>query len=134
MSTCFMTADPPVFHDLITWTVILVCQLGCTRQQGRRRSKYFESGSRLIGIIDALISPHSIAGILFCGLAFLALLFIFIRALAWGDPVAGWPSMVCIILLVGGVQLFSIGVLGQYLSKTYLETKRRPIYIAKEKN
>ena len=64
MSTCFMTADPPVFHDLITWTVILVCQLGCTRQQGRRRSKYFESGSRLIGIIDALISPHLVQGIL----------------------------------------------------------------------
>ncbi len=88
----------------------------------------------IVAFSTAPLAIASIAGILFCGLAFLALLFIFIRALAWGDPVAGWPSMVCIILLVGGVQLFSIGVLGQYLSKTYLETKRRPIYIAKEKN
>ena len=88
----------------------------------------------IVAFSTAPLAIASIAGILFCGLAFLALLFIFIRALAWGDPVAGWPSMVCIILLVGGVQLFSIGVLGQYLSKTYLETKRRPVYIAKEKN
>ena len=88
----------------------------------------------IVAFSTAPLAIASIAGNLFCGLAFLALLFIFIRALAWGDPVAGWPSMVCIILLVGGVQLFSIGVLGQYLSKTYLETKRRPIYIAKEKN
>ena len=87
----------------------------------------------IVAFSTAPLAIASIAGILFCGLAFLALLFIFIRALAWGDPVAGWPSMVCIILLVGGVQLFSIGVLGQYLSKTYLETKRRPVYIAKEK-
>lgn len=88
----------------------------------------------IVAFSTAPLAIASIAGILFCGLAFLALLFIFIRALAWGDPVAGWPSMVCIILLVGGIQLFSIGVLGQYLSKTYLETKRRPVYIAKEKN
>ena len=88
----------------------------------------------IVAFSTAPLAIASIAGLLFCGLAFLALLFIFIRARAWGDPVAGWPSMVCIILLVGGVQLFSIGVLGQYLSKTYLETKRRPIYIAKEKN
>ncbi|WP_312101412.1 glycosyltransferase family 2 protein [Pygmaiobacter massiliensis] len=75
----------------------------------------------------------SVAGLIFCGIAFLALVFIFLRALLWGDPVAGWPSMLCTVLLMGGIQLFSVGVLGQYLSKTYLETKRRPIYIAKEK-
>ena len=51
----------------------------------------------------------------------------------WGDPVAGFPATILIILLLGGMQLFSIGILGQYLSKTYLETKHRPIYIAREK-
>ncbi|MBC5580325.1 glycosyltransferase family 2 protein [Anaerofilum sp. BX8] len=87
----------------------------------------------IVAFSTAPLAIASVAGLFFCGLAFLALLFIFVRALAWGDPVAGWPSMVCIILLVGGIQLFSIGVLGQYLSKTYLETKRRPVYIAREK-
>ncbi len=57
---------------------------------------------------------------------------IIIKTLAFGDPTSGWPSLACIIFLVSGVQLFSIGVLGQYLSKTYLETKNRPIYIIKE--
>lgn len=79
------------------------------------------------------LAVASVAGLIFCGIAFLALVFIFLRALIWGDPVAGWPSMLCTVLLMGGIQLFSVGVLGQYLSKTYLETKRRPIYIAKEK-
>jgi len=79
------------------------------------------------------LAVASVTGIFMCGIAFLALLFIFLRAIIWGDPVAGWPSMLCTILLMGGLQLFSVGVLGQYLSKTYLETKRRPIYIVKEK-
>jgi hypothetical protein len=52
---------------------------------------------------------------------------------AFGDPVAGYPSLVCFILLLGGIQLFCMGIIGQYLSKTYLEVKKRPIYIAKEK-
>ena len=54
------------------------------------------------------------------------------RTLIWGDPVSGWPSLVCIIFFVGGVQLLCTGILGQYLSKTYLETKNRPIYILKD--
>ena len=73
-------------------------------------------------------------GILFCLASFLIIIFIIIRTLCFGDPVSGWPSLVCIIFLVGGVQLFSTGIIGQYLSKTYLETKKRPIYIIKEKN
>ena len=66
-------------------------------------------------------------------LAFVLILYFFIKTLLWGDPVAGFPAMICIILLLGGIQLFCIGILGQYLSKTYLETKRRPLYIAREK-
>lgn len=82
--------------------------------------------TKLLGISSAL-------GIGCCGLSFLGLLFILIRALLYGDPVAGWPSMMCIIILMGGLQLLCIGILSMYLSKTYLETKRRPIFIIKEK-
>lgn len=82
----------------------------------------------------ALFRSASIFGILFSLVAFVMIIVIIIRTLVFGDPVSGWPSLVCIIMLIGGVQLLSIGILGQYLSKTYLETKKRPIYIAKETN
>lgn len=62
----------------------------------------------------------------------IALIFIVIRALIFGDPTSGWPSLVCIILALGGLQLLCLGVVGQYLGKTFLETKRRPIYIIKD--
>lgn len=62
----------------------------------------------------------------------IALIFIVIRALIFGDPTSGWPSLVCIILALGGLQLLCLGVVGQYLGKTFLETKRRPIYIVKD--
>ena len=74
----------------------------------------------------------SIMGVLFCAAAFIMILFILIRSLVWTDPVGGWPSLVCIICLVSGVQLFCLGIVGQYLSKTYLEVKKRPIYLVKE--
>ena len=74
----------------------------------------------------------SIVGILFCIIAFILIVVIIIRTLIFGDPTSGWPSLVCIIFLVSGVQLFCIGIIGQYLSKTYLEVKNRPIYIIKE--
>lgn len=74
----------------------------------------------------------SIMGVLFCAAAFVMILFILIRSLVWTDPVGGWPSLVCIICLVSGVQLFCLGIVGQYLSKTYLEVKKRPIYLVKE--
>ena len=67
-----------------------------------------------------------------CGVSLFAILFIIVRQLAFGDSVAGWPSMACIVILIGGLQLLSIGILGLYLSKTYLEVKHRPIYIARE--
>ena len=71
-------------------------------------------------------------GVLFCGLSFLMIVAIVVRTLIWGDPVAGWPSMVCILFGVGGVQLLCTGILGQYLAKTYLEVKNRPVYLLKD--
>lgn len=87
------------------------------------------------GIVAFSTVPLSIAsvmGIIFCMIAFIGVIFIFVRALIFGDPVAGWPSLVCIVTLLGGIQLLCMGIMGMYLSKTYLETKRRPIYISKE--
>ena len=74
----------------------------------------------------------SVIGLLFCVIAFIMILVIIAKTLIWGDPVAGYPSLVCMIFLVAGVQMFCIGILGQYLAKTYMETKKRPIYIIKE--
>lgn len=78
------------------------------------------------------LAMASIMGVLFCAMAFIMILFILIRSLVWTDPVGGWPSLVCIICMVSGVQLFCLGIVGQYLSKTYLEVKKRPIYLVKE--
>ena len=89
------------------------------------------------GIVAFTTVPLSIAsifGILFCFFALVAIILIIIRTCCFGDPVAGWPSLVCIILMVSGVQLLCLGIMGQYLAKTYLETKKRPVYIVKETN
>lgn len=89
----------------------------------------------LEGIVAFSTAPLSIAtmmGFLFTVVAFLLIVFIVIRTLIFSDPTSGWPSMICIMVLFAGIQLFSIGIVGQYLSKTYLETKNRPIYIARE--
>ncbi|MDE7043923.1 MAG: glycosyltransferase family 2 protein, partial [Acetatifactor sp.] len=75
----------------------------------------------------------SIMGVLFCLLAFIMIIFVIVRKLIFGDPVSGWASQVCIMLLIGGVQFFCTGILGQYLAKTYMEVKKRPIYLVKEK-
>ena len=91
----------------------------------------------LDGIASFSVKPLALSsylGVLFCFFSFVAIIVILIRALMFGDPVAGWPSLVTIILFVGGVQLFCTGILGQYLAKTYLEVKQRPIYIVKEKS
>ena len=74
----------------------------------------------------------SLIGVIVCIIAFLFLLFVVIRAVIFGDPVAGWPSLICVISFLSGIQILGIGVVGMYLSKTYLETKKRPIYIKKE--
>ena len=76
----------------------------------------------------------SVLGLLVCLAAVAALVVVLVKTLAFGDPVAGWPSMICIILFLGGVQLLTVGIMGQYLAKTYLETKKRPIYILAEKS
>ena len=80
------------------------------------------------------LAISAVMGILFCIISFAMILFIIAKTIMFGDPVAGWPSTACIILFVGGVQLFCVGILGQYLAKTYLEVKGRPIYICKETN
>ena len=74
----------------------------------------------------------SVAGVLFCLLAFIMIIVTIVRKLLFGDPTSGWPSLVCIIMMVSGVQLFCMGIVGQYLSKTSMEVKRRPIYLVRE--
>ena len=94
--------------------------------------KYAIEGITSFSTLPLTIS--SLFGMLFCLLAVVAIIFIIIRTLLYGDPVGGWPSLVCIILLVSGVQLLCLGIMGKYLSKMYLETKKRPIYIVRETN
>lgn len=86
----------------------------------------------IVAFSTAPLMIASIAGVLFCVIAFAMIIFIIVRKMIFGDPVAGWPSMVCIILMTSGVQFFCTGILGQYLAKTYMEVKRRPIYLVKE--
>jgi len=88
----------------------------------------------IIAFSTAPLAISSIAGIIFCFISFIMILFIIIKTLIYGDPTSGWPSLVCIIFFVSGIQLFCLGIMGQYLSKTYLETKKRPIYIVKDSN
>ncbi len=87
------------------------------------------------GIVAFSTVPLTMAaflGILFCLIAFIMILVIIFKTVIWGDPVGGWPSLACIIIFVSGIQLFFMGIFGEYLAKTYLETKKRPIYIVKE--
>lgn len=87
------------------------------------------------GITAFSTAPLSLAafiGVAFCVLAFLLIVVIVVKTLLFGDPVGGWPSMVCIMCLISGVQLFCLGIVGQYLSKTYMEVKKRPVYLVKE--
>ncbi|RDU24439.1 glycosyltransferase family 2 protein [Anaerosacchariphilus polymeriproducens] len=89
----------------------------------------------LDGIIAFSTTPLAIAsfsGVLLSGIALLFIIGIILRTLILGDPVAGWPSLVCIILLLSGIQLLCMGIIGQYLAKAYMETKKRPVYICRE--
>lgn len=89
----------------------------------------------LEGIIAFSTVPLTIAsvvGVLFCLVAFIIIIVTIVRKLLFGDPTSGWSSLVCIIMMVSGVQLFCLGIVGQYLSKTYMEVKRRPIYLVRE--
>lgn len=91
----------------------------------------------LEGIVSFTTAPLHIAtiiGIFFSIIAFLSIIVIVIKTLLFGDPVEGWPSTISIILFLSGIQLFAAGIIGEYLAKIYLESKKRPIYIIKEKN
>lgn len=92
--------------------------------------KYAIEGITAFSTTPLIIS--SVVGLLFCFISFLLIVLIIIKTLVFGDPTSGWPSMICIIFFVSGIQLFSLGIIGQYLAKTYLEVKKRPIYIIKE--
>ena len=86
----------------------------------------------IVAFTTAPLSFASFMGGIFCVLAFVLIIITIIRKLIFGDPTSGWPSLVCIISLISGVQLFCLGIIGQYMSKTYMEVKNRPIYLIKE--
>ena len=86
----------------------------------------------IVGFSTFPLVLSALIGLLFCLLAFIMIIVIIVKTLIFGDSVSGWPSTICIIFFIGGVQLFVMGIIGQYLSKTYLETKKRPIYIIRE--
>ena len=89
------------------------------------------------GIINFSEAPLSIAswfGMIMTAFSFIFLLFIIARRLIFGDPVVGWASTVCVIVFIGGIQLFGMGIMGQYIAKNYLESKQRPHYIIAESN
>lgn len=105
---------------------------GETKWSFFKLTKYALEGITAFSTTPLVIS--SFVGLLFCAISFFMIIAIIFKTLILGDPTSGWPSLVCIIFLVSGVQLFSLGIIGQYLSKTYLEVKHRPIYIVGETN
>jgi glycosyltransferase involved in cell wall biosynthesis len=86
----------------------------------------------IIGFSTAPLALASFFGMFMCIVAFFFIIFIIVKTLIFGDPTSGWPSMVCIMVMIGGIQLFCMGIIGQYLAKTYLESKNRPVYILAE--
>ena len=108
------------------------------RSTGKSKYSLFKLMKYAIeGIVSFSTTPLIVSayiGILFCLISFLVIIAIILKTLIFGDPVAGWPSMTCIIIFVSGIQLFFLGIIGTYLSKIYLEVKERPIYIIKETN
>mgnify|MGYP000493217443 CR=1 FL=1 len=104
--------------------------VGKTKWSMWKLFKYSVEG--ITGFSVAPLSLASVVGVLFCVLSFIMIAVIVVRTLVWGDSVSGWPSLACIIFMVSGVQLLCTGIVGEYLSKTYLETKKRPIFILKD--
>ena len=89
----------------------------------------------LDGIVGFTVKPLEYAawiGMAFFLISLIGIIFVIVRKLLFGDPVSGWPSLVCIILFCSGIQLFCTGIIGQYLAKTYIEVKNRPVYIIRE--
>jgi glycosyltransferase involved in cell wall biosynthesis len=108
------------------------------RVGGKTKWSFFDL---LLYAIDGLVSFStkplalaSVTGLILCAVSLLAILFVIIRQLIWGGSAYGWPSLVCIILLLSGIQLFCLGILGQYLAKTFSEVKSRPQYIIRERS
>lgn len=106
------------------------------RKHGKTKwsiKKLFSYGiNGIVGFSTKPLVLASLIGIIFCFIAFLAIIFIIVKTLIWKDPVSGWPSLACIIVFCSGVQLLFLGIIGEYISKIYLETKQRPIYIINE--
>ena len=86
----------------------------------------------IIAFSNKPLVMSSIAGVFLFGISILYLIVIVIKTLLWGDPVAGFPTLACLILMLSGIQLLSVGILGQYLAKSYTESKGRPVFIVKE--
>ena len=105
---------------------------GSTKWSFWKLTKYALEGITAFSTTPLLIS--SCIGLLFCLISFLMILVIIVKTLIFDDPTSGWPSLVCIIFMVSGIQMFSLGIIGQYLSKTYLEIKKRPLYFIKDTN
>ena len=105
---------------------------GTTKWSFWKLTKYALEGITAFSTTPLLISSG--IGILFCAIAFIMILVIIFKTIILGDPTSGWPSLACIIFMVSGLQMFSLGIIGQYLSKTYLEVKRRPLYFIKDTN
>lgn len=105
---------------------------GETKWSFFKLTKYALEGITAFSTTPLVLS--SIIGLVFCVVSFLLIIAIIFKTLILGDPTSGWPSLVCIIFMVSGIQLFSLGIIGQYLSKTYLEVKKRPLYFIKDTN
>lgn len=105
---------------------------GETKWSFWKLTKYALEGITAFSTTPLLISSG--IGLLFCFISFLLILIIIFKTLILGDPTSGWPSLVCIIFMVSGIQMFSLGIIGQYLSKTYLEIKKRPLFFIKDTN
>lgn len=106
------------------------------RVAGKSKFNFFKLFKyALEGILAFSTTPliiSAVIGLLFCLISFIVIIVIIWKTLAYGDPVSGWPSLACMIMFMGGLQLFFFGIMGMYLAKVYLEVKKRPIYIAKE--
>ncbi len=105
---------------------------GETKWSFWKLTKYALEGITAFSTTPLLIS--SAIGLLFCLISFLLILIIIFKTLILGDSTSGWPSLVCIIFMVSGIQMFCLGIIGQYLSKTYLEIKKRPLFFIKDTN
>lgn len=106
------------------------------RVAGKSKFNFFKLFKyALEGILAFSTTPlviSAIIGLIFCLISFIVIIFIIWKTLVYGDPVSGWPSLACMIMFMGGLQLFFFGIMGMYLAKVYLEVKKRPIYISKE--